>query len=179
MNIPTLSHTTLARWEFVYHPQISFLNLMNRSWWRFFVRMSANWSRVETFRTWIVLSVTYCLKWWYLALIWLVLGLIVETFASSTAPESSSNSLHCTIGIVSMGRFNLSLSSFTSLISGIVWRKAWLSDIYLLSVTDWAISGWSWDAQIIRHPAYITTYPVCDFAVVGSSMAMDLSPNPL
>jgi hypothetical protein len=96
----------------------------------------------------------------------LVLGQSFGTFASSTAPELSSNSLHRTVGIVSMGRFNFSLSSFTSLISGIVWRKAWLSDMYFISVTDWVISGWSLDAQMIGHPAYITTYPVRHFAVV-------------
>ena len=78
-----------------------------------------------------------------------------------------------------MGSNNSFLNSLTNFMSGIVSRSAVDKLRYSASVVLKAVSDCSLDAHRIGHPAYRITYPVRDFAVEGSSIAVALSHSPL
>jgi len=82
---------------------------------------------------------------------------IFGTFANSSAPVLSSKSRQCTLDLVVPILIPILTASFMRLVMGITSHNACDRAMYSASVELRAISVWSFDAQMMGHPAYKIT----------------------
>ena len=97
-----------------------------------------------------------------------VRGRSLGDLASSSAPELSSKALQYTVGTVLTGAKLFSFNSLRRLITGMTSLRDCDSEIYSASMVLKLTCVCKTDFQIIGQPAYLTRYPVRDFAVLGS-----------
>lgn len=98
--------------------------------------------------------------------------------AISKAPELSSNSWQCTLGVLHGISNPAAFNSLIKRIKGIISRSAVLKEMYSLSVVDSAISVCNFEAHTSGKPAYIITCPDLDLAVELSCSAISGSQSP-
>lgn len=113
-------------------------------------------------------SITALQKWWFFTAIYFILGLLLGTFANSSAPLLSLNKVHpinnSASGISNIGFYSkiISLNGKTSLVAV---DKA----MYSVSVVLNVISVWWRPNHVMGHHAYLMTHPVLDITELGSS----------
>ena len=101
----------------------------------------------------------------------LVLGRILGSRASSSAPLLSSKTVQCTLGGKSSMRTPCSRASLRSPISGITSLRLVERAMYSASVVDMAVMVCILDAHVMGVPAKRTIQPERDLAVIGSLCA--------
>ena len=104
----------------------------------------------------------------------LVLGLIFVALANSIAPLLSSNAVHFMI-LMQNGTSITAPISFYKCMIGAVSLKDADKAMCSTSAADKAISVWSFDFQIVSHPAHLITNPVREHADAGSSAFVALN----
>ena len=110
-------------------------------------------------------------KWWYDWFMCLVLGRILGSRASSSAPLLSSKTVQCTLGGKSSMRTPCACASMRSPISGITSFRLVERAMYSASVVDMAVMVCILDAHVMGAPAKCTIQPERDLAVIGSLCA--------
>ena len=153
----------------IYHPMINFLKYLNWDNANGLVKISACCILVSMGLISIFPLSTQALKWWYLIAICFVLGLILGTFASSSAPLLSLNTLQCIIGLF-IAMLKTSETSSINPLSGIASLKAVDKAIYSLSHADNAISDCRRPTHNIGQFACLITHPVFDKMLSGFSV---------
>ena len=111
-------------------------------------------------------------KWWYLRLKCLVRGVSFGDFATSRAPELSSNTLQNTVGAVLIVLILLVFISSMRLRIGITVVRDCDKLMYSASIVLRAHCVCNFDCHTMGQPVYKIMYPVRDFVVLTSSTAV-------
>ena len=130
-------------------------SLQNWGRTRGFVKMSAIWSLVETYSMDIILLTMYERKWWSLIQRCLVRGRVLWLVAKFIQLILISNVLHFIRGAEPWMGKPCNFRSSNKRIMVITSRRAVDNAIYSASIVLNAIKDWTFDFQMIGHPAYV------------------------
>ena len=152
----------------IYHPMSSLLNLTKITLSSGFLKMWANWSLVSIGKIWIDPSATKYLKWWYLIVIYFVLGVNLGLSTTLLQLRFYLKTLqwNLRIGLCSVKTSPTSIMRF---IKGIISCIACDSAIYSDSVVLRAISVLRFPHHVRGHPEYIITSPIRERTPSGFS----------